>query len=118
MANRCMGCDRRIGRGASHCAKCARSAGGFSSNMAAELAEADRKRRAREAAVELQRAKQSAARAKRQREIAERAAKAKAAKQKKQIDEAKRIAELKTVRKISNARNRPEPRQEKKKGWW
>lgn len=118
MANRCMGCDKRIGRGATHCAKCARSAGGFGSNMAAELAEADRKRRAREAAAELQRAKQSAARAKRQKEIVERAAAAKAANQKKKIDEAKRVAAVKTARKISNARNRPEPKQEKKKGWW
>lgn len=118
MANRCMGCDKRIARGASHCGKCARSAGGFSSNMAAELAKADRKRRAREAAAELKRAKQSAARAERQKKIAARAKAAREADQKRQIEERQRIAELKTARKISNARNRPEPKQEKKKVWW
>jgi len=118
MANRCEGCNKRIPRGASHCGKCARGAGGYRSNMAAELAEADRKRRAKEAAAELQKAKQSAARAARQKRIAERAAAMKASDQKKAIDRAKRIAAQKVTRQISNVRGRPEPKPEKKRGWW
>lgn len=82
--------------------------------MAAELADAERRRAARNIAQE----RDAVAKAERLKKIADRAAALKAAKQKKELDEAKRIAALKAARKISNARNRPEPKQPKKKGWW
>jgi len=120
VANKC-GCGKRIGRGATHCGSCARSGGGYTSNMAAELAQAERERRAKQAAAELAAAKASEKRAAAQRKIAEKAAAAKKQQQERkqrQIDNAKRIADIKTARKISNARNKPEPQQPKKKGWW
>lgn len=117
MANKC-DCGKRIARGATHCPRCARGGGGYRSNMAAELAEEQRKRDAAESRAAAARARKSAAAQARQRKIAERQAAAKAAQQKRKIDEAKRVAALKTARKLSNARNRPEPEQPKKKGWW
>lgn len=117
MANKC-DCGKRIARGATHCANCAWGAGGYRSNMAAELADADRKRAAAESRAAAAKARKSAAAQAKQRKIAERQAAAKAAQQKRKVDEAKRVAALKTARKLSNARNRPEPEQPKKKGWW
>lgn len=113
MGNKCA-CGKRISGKATHCNSCARLAGGYHWNMAAELAAVQRKA---DAAASLAAAKEAAKKQERQKKIAERAAAAKAADQKRQAAARDRVQDIKTARKISNARNRPEP-EPKKKGWW
>lgn len=126
MGNKCEGCGKRVSRDASHCGKCARAGGGYRSNMAAELANAERERAAAKAAATA--AKASEERAAKAKKIADRVAAAKAADQKKRQnrDEDKRVAALKAHRAMSNTvqsrRGQKDanlkPEKPAKKGWW
>jgi hypothetical protein len=109
MANKC-GCGKRISRGATHCGKCARSGGGYQSNMAAQLAEVARQKRVADMAKAAAEAKASKDRAAAQKKIADRAKKMRSGSGQPTRDQTK------ASRTISNVRGKGE--QPKKNGWW
>lgn len=108
---KCHGCNKRI-MGGTHCKACVRNAGGYTSNIAAQLAEQQRKEATKKAAAAAARAKQKADSQARKQEVADRAKKMRAGKGQPTKEQ------ISAARQISNVRGRPAPQDPKKKGWW